>query len=119
MPDVQHTGPSPTPPAPLIAGLLRPGSYDHPVGKIELIETHISWVILTGEFAYKIKKPVNLGFLDFSTLAKRRFYCEEEVRLNRRLTTDMYRGVVGIARRGDSFALAGADDPAVVENFAG
>ena len=96
MPDVQQSGPSPTPPAPLIAGLLTPGSYDHPVGKIELIETHISWVILTGEFAYKIKKPVNLGFLDFSTLAKRRFYCEEEVRLNRRLAPDIYVGVVSV-----------------------
>jgi aminoglycoside phosphotransferase family enzyme/predicted kinase len=76
--------------------LLRAGAYEHPVGTIELIETHISWVILTGEFAYKIKKPVNLGFLDFSTLAKRRFYCEEEVRLNRRLAPDTYVGVVSV-----------------------
>jgi len=80
----------------LIAGLLSPGAYEHPVGAIELIETHASWVILTGQFAYKIKKPVDLGFLDFSTLAKRRFYCEEEVRLNRRLAPDIYLGVVPV-----------------------
>lgn len=96
MVEVHHSRPSPITPAPLIAGLLSPGSYDHAVGTIELIETHISWVILTGEFAYKIKKPVNLGFLDFSTLAKRRFYCEEEVRLNRRLAPDTYIGVVSV-----------------------
>ncbi len=61
-----------------------------------MIETHISWVFLAGTYAYKIKKPVNLGFLDFSTLAKRRFYCEEELRLNRRLAASIYLGVIPI-----------------------
>ncbi len=61
-----------------------------------LIETHISWVLLSGERARKIKKPVDLGFLDFSTLEKRRFYCEEELRLNRRLASEWYLGVVAI-----------------------
>jgi len=73
-----------------IAALLKAGSFEHPVDDIKLVETHISWVILTGQFAYKIKKPVNLGFVDFSLLEKRRFYCEEEVRLNRRLAPEIY-----------------------------
>jgi len=76
--------------------MLNPMVYDHTVGRIELIETHISWVILTGEFAYKIKKPVNFGFLDFSTLQKRRKCCELEIRLNRRLAADIYLDVVAI-----------------------
>jgi len=75
---------------PLIAGLLGllPGA--------SLIETHISWVLLAGEFAYKLKKPVNLGFLDFSTLEKRRFCCQEEIRLNSRLAPDIYLEVLPI-----------------------
>jgi len=79
-----------------ISALLEPRAYPHPVESCELIETHISWVILTGEFAYKIKKPVNLGFLDFSTLEKRLFYCREELRLNRRLAAGIYLDVVAI-----------------------
>ncbi|MEZ0328571.1 MAG: AAA family ATPase [Dissulfuribacterales bacterium] len=63
-----------------------------------LIQTHISWVILTDETVYKIKKPVDFGFLDYTTLDKRRFFCEEEVRLNRRLCPDIYLGVVPIVR---------------------
>ncbi|WP_455374586.1 bifunctional aminoglycoside phosphotransferase/ATP-binding protein [Kaarinaea lacus] len=70
--------------------------YDHPVDAFEVIETHISWVLLTGQYVYKIKKPVNFGFLDFSTLEKRHLYCEEEVRLNRRLAPQLYIGVVAI-----------------------
>jgi aminoglycoside phosphotransferase family enzyme/predicted kinase len=80
----------------LIAALMRSGSYDHPVKKCELIETHASWVILTGAFAYKIKKPVDLGFLDFSTLEKRRFCCEEELRLNRRFAPEIYLGLAPV-----------------------
>lgn len=74
----------------LLQSLLNPEIYGHPVAVIELLETHISWVILTGEYAYKIKKPVNLGFLDFSTLEKRCFYCNEEIRLNKRLAPQIY-----------------------------
>jgi aminoglycoside phosphotransferase family enzyme/predicted kinase len=80
----------------LVAGLLRPAAYDHPVAHLAYIETHISWVILTGEFAYKLKKPLDLGFLDFSTLDKRHAACEEELRLNRRLAADYYLAVVPI-----------------------
>lgn len=65
----------------------------------DVIETHVSWVVLTGELAYKIKKPVNLGFLDFSSLESRRLACLEELRLNRRLTPDIYLDVIAI--RGD------------------
>lgn len=81
----------------LINALLDPAVYSHPVETCELIETHISWVILAGDYAYKIKKPVNFGFLDFSTLEKRRFYCNEELRLNRRLAADIYLDVVAIS----------------------
>ncbi|PIX03995.1 MAG: aminoglycoside phosphotransferase, partial [Gallionellales bacterium CG_4_8_14_3_um_filter_54_18] len=77
--------PHKAPPPMMLALLSDPACYDHPVEKVALIETHISWVLLTGEFAYKIKKPVNLGFLDFSTLALRHQDCLEELRLNRRL----------------------------------
>ena len=79
-----------------LQALLNPALYDHPTGPFNVMETHISWVILTGPFAYKIKKPVNLGFLDFSTLEKRRFYCEEELRTNRRLCPEIYVDVVPI-----------------------
>ena len=84
------------PTSPLIAALLDAAVYAHPVSDIQLIETHISWVILTGKFAYKIKKPVDLGFLDFSTLERRRHCCEEELRLNRRLAPDYYLAVIPI-----------------------
>ncbi|MGB5832793.1 MAG: AAA family ATPase [Thiohalocapsa sp.] len=80
----------------LIRGLQRADAYPHPVERVELLETHISWVLLAGEYAYKIKKPVDLGFLDFSTLERRRFFCEEEIRLNRRLARSLYLGVVPI-----------------------
>jgi aminoglycoside phosphotransferase family enzyme/predicted kinase len=80
----------------LVRALMNPALYDHPVESFQLIETHISWVLLTGLYAYKIKKPVNLGFLDFSTLEQRRYYCGEELRLNRRLASVLYLAVVPI-----------------------
>lgn len=80
----------------LIEALQNPALYNHPVDRFAIIETHISWVLLTGPFAYKIKKPVDLGFLDFTTLESRHHYCEEELRLNRRLAPELYRGVVPI-----------------------
>ena len=66
---------------------------------VEVRQTHISAVFLTGDYVYKVKKPVNYGFVDFGTLAKRRHYCDEEVRLNRRLAPDVYIGVVPVTRR--------------------
>lgn len=74
----------------LIAALQDPALYPHPVEGFQVIETHISWVILTGPYAYKIKKPMNFGFLDFSELADRAHFCAEELRLNQRLTSDLY-----------------------------
>ena len=81
---------------PLIRAMLNPAVYGHAVTRVRLIETHISWVLLTGAFAYKLKKPVSLGFADFSTLEKRRAACDEELRLNKRLASRMYLGVVPI-----------------------
>jgi len=80
----------------MIAQLLKPDAWPHPVEAVRLVETHSAWVLLTGEYAYKIKKPVDFGFLDFSTLEKRRFYCEEEIRLNRRFAAQIYLDVVTI-----------------------
>lgn len=77
--------------------LLDPGAYAHEVDQPRLLETHISWVVLTGPFAYKIKKPVHYDFLDASTLELRKHYCEEELRLNRRIAPDLYLDVVPIA----------------------
>lgn len=94
----------------LIASMMKPELYGYPVENCELIETHISWVILTGPYAYKIKKPVNLGFLDFSALEKRHFYCDEEVRLNRRLAKDIYLGVVPITGSAECPCLGGKGD---------
>ena len=80
----------------LIQALQNPALYDHPIDRFEVIETHISWVLLTGEYVYKIKKPVDFGFLDFSTLEKRHHYCDEELRLNQRLAPQLYLEVVAI-----------------------
>lgn len=80
--------------ADLIRQLQDPACYDHPAGPVRVIETHISWILLTGEWAYKIKKPLNLGFLDFSSLDKRLHACCDEVQLNRRLAPDIYLDVV-------------------------
>lgn len=74
----------------------------------DIVETHISWVLLVGDFAYKIKKAVNFGFLDFSTLEKRRHYCEEELRLNSRLSPQLYLTVVAITGSADAPILDGA-----------
>jgi aminoglycoside phosphotransferase family enzyme/predicted kinase len=80
----------------LVRGLLQPGAYQHPTEAVRLLETHCAWVLLTGAYAFKIKKPVNFGFLDYSTLEKRRFFCEEEIRLNRRFAPHIYLDVVAI-----------------------
>ncbi|MDH4048216.1 MAG: AAA family ATPase [Gammaproteobacteria bacterium] len=82
----------------VISALLLSDAYSHPTNGIELLETHISWVLLAGDYAYKIKKPLALGFLDFSTIESRRFYCEEEIRLNRTWAPEIYIGVVHITR---------------------
>jgi uncharacterized protein len=97
----------------LIEALSRPDAYPDRVATVEVRHTHISVVFLAGECVYKLKKPVNLGFLDFSTLDKRRHFCEEEVRLNRRLAPTVYLGVVPVTRAGDGLRLEG--DGEVIE----
>jgi aminoglycoside phosphotransferase family enzyme len=82
--------------ASLIDDLQTPGSLPDSPEKISLVQTHISYVFLTDDFVYKIKKAVNFGFLDFSTLGKRKYFCDQEVNLNRRLSKDLYIGVVPV-----------------------
>ena len=96
--------------ASVINALQNAALYNHPVDYFSLIETHISWVLLTGTYAYKIKKPVNLGFLDFSSLDKRKFYCHEELRLNRRFAPDMYLDVVSIRGTAQSPCFDGSGE---------
>jgi aminoglycoside phosphotransferase family enzyme/predicted kinase len=91
----------------LIAALSRPEAYPHPAASVEVRQTHISVVFLAGEFAYKVKKPVDLGFLDFTTPEKRRHFCNEETRLNRRLAPSVYLGVVPITYDGEAAHMDG------------
>lgn len=81
---------------PLIQALLDPQRYPDAVQQVELVQTHISWVLLAGDFAYKIKKPLKLSFLDFSTLAQRQRCCLDELRLNRRFAPDLYLELLSI-----------------------
>jgi uncharacterized protein len=89
----------------LISRLQDPRCYPHRVKRVRVIETHISWVLLAGRYAYKIKKALNLGFLDYSTLSGRRYYCEEELRLNRRLAPKLYLDVVPIGGASDNLNI--------------
>ncbi len=90
--------------------LMDAGSYPHPADEVQLLQTHISFVVLAGDYVYKWKKPVNLGFLDFSTLGKRKYFCEQELVLNRRLCPEVYLDVVCIARQSGSFCLNGTGE---------
>src|SRR4030042_6461430 len=80
----------------VVEALMKPDAYNEDTGQIELIQTHISFVFLTKNFAYKVKKAVNFGFVDFTTLEKRRFFCEKELELNKRLCEALYLEVVPI-----------------------
>ena len=95
----------------LIESLAHGRAYDHPVQDIQILDTHISWVVLTGKFAYKIKKPVKLAFLDYSTLQKRKRYCELELALNRRWAPDLYLDVVPICGSFGEPLVAGKGPP--------
>lgn len=99
--DIQH----------LLAELTDPAAYPHPTGPVEARQTHISAVFLAGPFVYKVKKPVALGFLDFSTPGRRRHFCEEEVRLNRRLAPHVYLGVVPIVEENGRLRVGGNGEP--------
>lgn len=90
-----------------IKSLLSPGAYPDPADNVRLVQTHISWIFLAGAFAYKIKKPVDFGFLNFTTLDRRRFYCHEEVRLNSRLCPEIYLGVIPLRETSDGASFVG------------
>jgi aminoglycoside phosphotransferase family enzyme/adenylate kinase family enzyme len=94
-----------------ITQLCRAAAFDHPANDITVRETHISWVILCGDYAYKLKKPVDFGFLDFSDLAQRKHYCEEELRLNRRFSPEVYLAVVPVTQGPDGPVMGGAGEP--------
>jgi aminoglycoside phosphotransferase family enzyme/predicted kinase len=96
---------------PLVADLLRPEAFQHPADDLRLVETHISWVIQSGPYAYKLKKPVDFGFLNFITLDGRRTDCEAEVRLNRRLCPDLYLGVVDVVQRDGRYCIGPPGEP--------
>jgi len=91
--------------------LMNKSAYPEHTDKIELVQTHISYVFLTDNHVYKVKKPVNFGFLDFSTLEKRRHYCEKEVELNRRLSPDVYLGVLPVTRNNGDVTIGGKGEP--------
>jgi aminoglycoside phosphotransferase family enzyme len=82
-------------------------AFPHETGEIILRQTHISYLFLAGQYVYKIKKPVDFGFLNFTTLAKRKYYCEEELRLNRRLCPDIYLAVVPVRQIGGKYVFGG------------
>jgi uncharacterized protein len=104
--------------APMNQGMLfdhlkKPQFYGPQVTSVQLLQTHISYVALTGSYAYKVKKPVNFGFLDFSTLDKRKYYCQEELRLNKRLCPEVYLDVLPITQKENVLTLDG--DGTIVE----
>ncbi|MBI2872503.1 MAG: AAA family ATPase [Chloroflexi bacterium] len=91
----------------MVQALLRPEAYPERPASVELVETHISFIFLTGQYVYKVKKPVNFGFLDFTTLEKRKHFCDQEVALNRRLSPDVYLGVVEVRKDDGRYAVDG------------
>ncbi|MGB7489000.1 MAG: hypothetical protein WBN62_01565, partial [Thermoanaerobaculia bacterium] len=91
----------------LVEALKDPAFYDPPVEQVEFVQTHISSVFLTGERVYKLKKPVNFGFLDFSSVELRQRYCKAEVELNRRLAPEVYLGVEPITLDGALLRIGG------------
>jgi hypothetical protein len=91
-----------------IAALLRPQIYSHLAAELRLVQTHISFVIIAGDFVYKFKKPVDFGFLNFSTLEQRKRCCEQELLLNRRLCPEIYLDMVRVTQENSGFALNGS-----------
>ena len=85
----------------LVETMSRPEFYPHRPETVELIQTHISFIFIAGEDVYKVKKDVDFGFLDFTSLKKRKHHCLEELRLNRRLAPETYRDVVAISENAE------------------
>jgi uncharacterized protein len=100
---------------PHLQGLLRASAYPHAVESVELIETHISWVLLTGPFAYKIKRPVHYDFIDLTSAERRAFYCAEELRLNRRFAPELYLEVCDIRESPDGTRIGSEGEGRVLE----
>jgi aminoglycoside phosphotransferase family enzyme len=90
---------------------MKPQAYPEGASAVELVETHASYLFLTDRYVYKVKKPVDYGFLDFTSLEKRRYYCNREVELNRRISPDVYLGVVEIRRHPAGYSFAGPGRP--------
>ena len=90
--------------------LMEGNAFPHPAADVKLVQTHISYVVLAGDFVYKFKKPVDFGFLNFTTLEKRKYYCEQELVLNRRLCPSIYEGLVTINQDGDLLSLNGSGE---------
>ncbi|MFZ2509157.1 MAG: hypothetical protein WAW79_11875, partial [Steroidobacteraceae bacterium] len=94
-----------------IEELLAATAFPHQVAELRLKETHLSWIVLTGRYAYKIKKAVRFEFIDASTLERRRFLCQEELRLNRRFAPELYVDVLPISREAERLKVGGAGEP--------
>jgi len=94
----------------LVQALLKPETYPHSPQKVELVQTQMSFLFLTGDYVYKVKKPVDLGYLDYTTLDKRRFFCQQEIELNRRLCPEIYLEVVPIVSSRGQIRLGGEGD---------
>ncbi|MFC2050270.1 phosphotransferase [Chloroflexota bacterium] len=94
----------------LVQALLKPETYPHSPKKVELVQTQMSFLFLTGDYVYKVKKPVDLGFLDYTTLEKRRFFCQQETELNRRLCPEIYLEVVPIVSSRGQIRLGGGGE---------
>lgn len=94
-----------------LAALMEPSAYPHPVAGVTLVETHISWILLTGEVAYKIKRPVCFPFLDLRCLERRAFFCKEELRLNRRFAPQLYEDVCPIVLVDGAARIDGPEEP--------
>jgi len=98
----------------LINAMMQPDFYPHPVRQIRMLQTHISWVFLAGQYAYKLKKPLDLGFLDFTSLEKRHLFCKQELHLNQRLAPAIYLEVLPISRTDGSYQL---DDTNNIQDY--
>ncbi|MCT7953811.1 AAA family ATPase [Laspinema palackyanum] len=95
-----------------IAEMMQGDFYPHPVQEpITLMQTHASFLLLTGDYVYKVKKPVNFGFLDYSTLEKRHHFCDEELRLNQQIAPELYLEVVTVTKKGSHLELNGKGEP--------
>jgi aminoglycoside phosphotransferase family enzyme/predicted kinase len=94
----------------LARAMLKPEIYPEPPDKVELMQTQMSFVFIAGDYVYKIKKPVNLGYLDYTTLAQRKFFCDKEVELNRRLCPETYLGVIPVTKSKGKYFLGGSGE---------